>query len=118
MASATQFFYAQAGYGYDPKVETRTQGRWRGARALAKAEAYAALQEWCFCWEWDEVVSLADINHDEWCAPKCGKAHEVLTCAVKNIHGNVLASLCGIVDPSLQYCRVIEAELALEAMPQ
>jgi hypothetical protein len=40
----------------------------------------------------------------------------VLCCVLKDGDGNVLASLCGITDPDSNYRRVVEAELASEAL--
>jgi hypothetical protein len=53
-----------------------------------------------------------------WCGPERQGAcpgHEALSCTVR-VDGEVLASLGGIVDADRDYCRVIEAELASEAM--
>lgn len=48
--SAVRFFFKHAGFSYDPKTETRIQGRWSCARALAAAEQWArdhdAESEW------------------------------------------------------------------------
>jgi hypothetical protein len=35
--NATRFFYAHAGWAYNPATETKQQGRWRCARELAHA---------------------------------------------------------------------------------
>jgi len=42
--------------------------------------------------------------------------HECLCCSIRDLSGIYLASLCGIVDADSDYQRVIEAELALEAI--
>ena len=42
---------------------------------------------------------------------------EVLIAVLKDADGHVLESLGGIGDPSPSYQRLVEAELALEAMP-
>jgi hypothetical protein len=59
--------------------------------------------------------------HEDWCArerarrePSC--SHEVLWCALVDAEGAQLASLGGTIDPDRDYRRVIEAELALEAL--
>ncbi len=36
-----EFFYKHAGYSYDPKNETKEEGKRRGAKALAEAYAWA-----------------------------------------------------------------------------
>src|SRR5262245_58257864 len=105
MMTPTTFFFRNAGYSYNPKNETRIQGRWRCARDLAAAEQHAARMGWTATWEWDAM---------EWDGE--GPApHEVLGCVLKNADGEILASLWGIGDPSRDYRRVVEAELAAEA---
>lgn len=88
---------------------------------LVRAEAYASDAGWTFTWDddHDPVGALGD--HAYWCADyrarrKCG-GHEVLCCVLRDREGTPLASLGAIIDPSAEYSRVIEAELALEALP-
>ena len=104
MTHAEQFFYAYAGYGYDPTTETRVQGRRRCARALAEAEQHARRMEWAAEWVWDDMPWEGEDTPSE-----------VLGCILKNQRGDVLGSLWGIGDPSPEYRRVVEAELADEA---
>lgn len=114
--SAIDFFYKNAGYGYDPKKETPEQGRRRGARALATAEQYALDHGWTFKWEddphgWD---SLGDVDPAE--------VSEVLGVVLYDEDGKVLGSLGGILmgknhAHNQRDGRVFEAEVALEAMP-
>jgi hypothetical protein len=108
---AVAFFFEHAGYGYGPG-ETPEQGRKRGAVALAKAEQEATARGWAVEWSedpdgWD---SLGDID------PETVK--EILSAVLKDENGEVLASLGGIVDPDRAYGRVVEAELALEALSE
>lgn len=105
MTTAERFFYKHAGYSYDPKSETKAQGRRRCARLLADAETWAADAGLTFTWEWDETPWDGDGP-----APS-----EVLGCIARWPDGRHAASLWGIADPSRAYARVIEAELACEA---
>jgi hypothetical protein len=107
---AVDFFYKHAGYGYGPG-ETPEQGRRRGAVKLAKAEQEATARGWTVKWEedpegWD---SLGDIDPDD--------VKEILVAVLYDEDGNVLGSLGSIVNPDRDYARVVEAELALEALP-
>lgn len=107
---AVDFFYKHAGYGHGPG-ETPEQGRKRGAIALAKAEQEAAARGWRVEWSedpegWD---SLGDIDPDD--------VREILQAVLYDEEGNVLGSLGSIVNPDRNYSRVVEAEIALEALP-
>jgi hypothetical protein len=107
---AYDFFYRHAGYGYGPG-ETPEQGRKKGAAALAKAEQEATARGWTVKWEedpegWD---SIGDIDPDD--------VREILSAVLYDEDGKVLESLGGIVNPDRNYSRVVEAELALEALP-
>lgn len=108
--SAVWFFYRNAGYSYDPANETKQQGRWRGARTLANAEAWARQENITFGWEEDWLVGdhIREYGYDD----------NPLTCEVAAAYasdGEILASLGCIDDASNDYRRVINAELALEA---
>lgn len=106
-AKAIAFFYRHAGYSYRPG-ETRAEGRKRGAKALARAEAEASARGWRVDWEGDPELPDHDIPDYE---PK-----EVLGAVLRDEHGSVLASVWGIMDPDRNASRVVEAELALEAL--
>ncbi len=100
------FFLRNAGYSYDPKTETKQAGRSRCARQLAKAERDAAALGFTFEWQEDDI--FASHGHDEH-----PNTCEVCFC----LDGDkVLASLGCIDDATREYRRVIEAELALEAL--
>lgn len=108
-AKAIAFFYKHAGYSHDPKKETRAQGRRRGAKALARAEAEASARGWRVEWEGDpEAYEMGDAETEE--------PREVLGAVLRDENGHVLGSLWGIGDPTREYRRVVEAELALEAL--
>lgn len=108
---AFRFFYENAGYC----VGRRAAGAWH----LARAEQEAAEMGVTFQWEFDQDGDLGD--HEYWCRKDCGKDHEVLVCIALAPEGDALgpmplASLGGIIDPGKAYGRVVEAELALEAV--
>lgn len=105
---AFKFFREHAGYGYDPTTETPEQGRDRGARKLAAAERYAFENEWTHEWRIDESGCNCDTD------TPCEKTS---VCVLYDTNANIIASLSGICDPTAEYRRVIEAELAMEAMP-
>lgn len=120
--SAIRFFFAHAGFSHKPGVETRTQGRWRCARELAKAERQARDAGYSFQWVEDQdfdASDFADESEGGWSAAE--KAAMIgYGCVLRNREGAILASLWGITlaDNSLAdpYCRVVEAELASEAL--
>lgn len=101
---AVAFFYKNAGSSYTPGKETRAQGKRRGAQALARAEAEASARGWEVEWEEDDYGERAENGGPMYVA------------ILKDEHGNVLGSLGGIDDDTDPYRRVVEAELALEAL--
>ena len=106
-----KFFMKHAGVSYQPGKETRAQGTRRGAKALARAEQYAEEQGWKVEWEYDQdEYQMGDAETE--------MPNEVLVAVLEDADGHVLKSLGGIGDPSDSYRRVVEAELALEAMPR
>jgi len=109
------FFYEWAGYSHSPKIETPEQGRLRCARELAEVEAIGHRLGYEFEWEWDECPDLSWMSDEE-----RERDHEVLCCRIVDPENPrySLASLCGITDPDRNYRRVIEAELASEAIAE
>ena len=104
--SAAQFFYVHAGYACDSGKETTEQGRRRGAKSLARAEAEAAYRGWHVEWEYDsEPYEGEDPAPDE-----------VLRAVLRSSDGEMLGVLGGIPDPDRSRRRVVEAELAQEAL--
>lgn len=111
---AAYFFYYHAGYAYDPKTETPEQGAWRSARRLARAENLARDHESArFEWDYDPDIDSSDFDDE----------HPIRPCYICKVYvdNNQVANLGGIdLDPDLglndPYCRVIEAELTLEAL--
>lgn len=107
---AVAFFLAHGGSSTKPG-ETRQQGRRRSAIALARAEAEAATRGWSVEWEGDpEPYQMGDAEGE---APS-----EVYGAVLRDEHGTVIASLWGIGDPTRAYRRVVEAELASEALAE
>jgi len=110
LTDAERFFYYHAGFSYDPKIETRQQRKLRCAREMADAEAYARRAGWTFSWfdDWQ-------FNHTK----EYGREYEPQTCEccqLQDADGEVLESLCCIDDADANYRRVIEAELADQAL--
>jgi hypothetical protein len=107
MTKLERFFYDNAGYSYNPETETPEDGKRKGAIALAAAVRFALENGWRFDW---------DNDTDEPC--NCGESdcdHTVEFCLLT--HGDtLLGSLSGICGATENYRRVVEAELALEAM--
>ena len=108
------FFYRQAGFGYDPKVETKNQGRIRGARALAEAERMARSFGWEYHWTDDWEIGSHVKYYGEQSFPEEPATCEC--CQLLDAGGVVLESLSCIDDADKNYRRVVEAELALEAI--
>jgi hypothetical protein len=106
-STAEEFFYRNAGSSYTPGKETEEQGKRRGAKKLAKAEREAAKRGWTVEWEHDP---------EPWDGDDDDQPSEVLNAVLRDKNGKVLASLGAIGDPSRSYGRVVEAELALEAL--
>jgi hypothetical protein len=111
---AIKFFVEHAGFSYDPKTQTPAQGKALRARALARAERQAANLGFTFEWSEDSCIGC-DCSSDT-CACGHGDPHECLCCIVRNAEGKVIGSLGSICEPSREYRRVIEAELAQEGL--
>lgn len=112
MPADVRFFYDHAGYSWDPKTETKAQGRRRCAEEYAHAER-SRPESWSFKWDYDP-----DIGPTEWLdmmGSEQDAPDEVLSCVLVDSRGQHLASLWGIADPDRNYRRVIEAELTMEA---
>lgn len=109
---AWRFFHTHAGY----IVGERALCAWRLALAERHAEAYGVTFEWDGDYG-DYHGALGD--HAYWCAEErqgIKHAHEVLSCVARDARRNVIASIGGVIDPSREYARVIQAELAVEAL--
>src|SRR5690348_2890824 len=109
ISAATKFFYKHAGWGYKSGVETPAQGRRRGAVYLARAEAEAARRGWHVNWEYsEEPYEMGDAETE--------MPSEVFDAILYDENDRVIGSLGHIGDPSREYKRVVEAELAVEAL--
>ena len=129
LSLAEQFFYDHAGGSYIPKLETKRAGRLRCARALATAESRIRSAGWSYTWVPDEDPDLSwcDVcEHMRQCRHRYGcthklhsssHGHEVYGCILSDDTGREREALWGITDPDANYRRVVEAELALEALP-
>ena len=117
MTKQQQFFYDNAGYSYDPKTETEQRGRERGACELAAAETFATEQGWSCDWE-PEQENPRDVfgDPDPVNGPFYDPENEFFVCLLRDENGKVIESLGMIEAPSREYRRVVEAELASEAM--
>lgn len=113
MTPAERFFWTHAGFSYDPKTQSKAQGKRHCAAVLAEAEAWAQSVGMSFAWEWDECPDLSWMSEAEQ-----AEEHEVVVCIARYRDGSVAASLANIVDADRTYRRVVEAELALEAQAE
>lgn len=107
---AAEFFYANAGFSYDPKTESPEQGRKRCSEALATAERDGASSGFTFEWTEDDGEFSDDDRHVQ-----------LWICICRHKVGDALATLGGIdlgeeEPPQAIYCRVIQAELAMQAL--
>lgn len=136
MNEATQFFFDHAGSSYHPDRESEFVGRVLGAAKMARAEAWAKSVDARFQWEVDGDTTSAEFSDDEpaWelymclmytrcpdCPTDLDTARAIRECTRKNSY-HVQQSLGGVdfgrdgSPDGDDYARVVEAELALEAM--
>lgn len=100
-----RFFHDNAGWSTPP-------GKAACALSLARAETAAEELGIEFTWETDDDIDDSWMDERERAKP-----HEWLICRAV-LGDRVLAALCGIVDPDRTYGRVVEAELAQEAIDE
>ena len=110
-----QFFYDHADYSYAPHTETPEQGRIRCAVDLAAAELWASQSGIAFEWNYDGCTNR------EWTDE--GDEYDTWECQARDVANDALLGYIGCIDlgPDSHpcrdnYARVVEAELALEAM--
>lgn len=101
-APAKAFFMQHAGYATPPGKEVCAEN-------LANAEQKARDARMSFQWS-DDPDGCRE------CGNKCPGQHRCFSCVCFSEGGGVLSSLSGICDPSDEYRRVVEAELAVEAL--
>jgi hypothetical protein len=87
----------------------------RGALSLARAEREMERRGWRVEWVPDDDADWSWLDQPGFEKEKA-RDHEVYGAILKDRHGEVLASLWGIFDPDSKYQRVVEAELASEAL--
>lgn len=117
-----QFFFHHAGWSYLSGAQSEIVGRLLGAVKLAEAEAWARANGCWFVWEDDP--ELADYQEED------GSWHQMpaVECVMYQHAAEpgeepvLLQSLSSIMESEddaerRNYRRVVEAELALEAMP-
>ena len=116
MNQAERFFYNHAGFSYDPKTETSEQGKVRCAKELAETERVAKNLSW-YC-EWTNDWGVG--SHKEYFGADSAYADRepetCESCRLLDESGEYLQSLGCIDDADANYRRVIEAELASEAL--
>jgi hypothetical protein len=120
LSSAEKFFYDHAGFSYDPKTETKEQGRRRVAKKLAAAEAKAEEKEWSVEWEHEQDPDISWMDEEQLADYENGRI-EMLSATLYDAEGRVIGSLGGNAldgrsSSRNPQARVIEAELALEAL--
>jgi hypothetical protein len=111
--AAYYFFLRNAGFGYDPKTETKQQGRSKNARNLATAERDARAYGFTFVWDSDWHVGS---HKQEYGYGYDREPSSCESCVCYAPNGDNLGSLGCIDDATDSYRRVIEAELAMEAL--
>lgn len=111
-----EFFYANAAYSYNPATQTEEEGRRQCAELLADAERRGSDAGLAFEWSIDRDSDSSDWSDDP-------DPWQVWQCLCRDESGDVVAALAGIDfgrdgDPwGDNYRRVVEAELAAEALP-
>lgn len=113
LTETEQFFYDHAGTSYNPTIETQEEGRIRGARDLAAAEARVKAGPYYVDHSPDDEPWDGDVPYD-------GPLWNVDLYSVSDTDSPTLLGSLGSVaceegDP---YMRVVAAELALEHLPK
>jgi hypothetical protein len=117
--AAVAFFAEHAGTSYNPATETPEEGAERGARLFARAEAYAKAAGWTFTWrdDWELPHSHEQEFGEAYSGMPDGEPETCEGVTLYDENDDVLESLGCVDDADSNYRRVVEAELALEAMP-
>lgn len=115
MSNREKFFFDNAGFSYNPATQTPEEGHRECAVALAAAEVWGTLNgltvEWADDWSIGDHCAEFDCYYDNDTGPETCE-----TAVARDAAGSILASLCCIDDATNDYRRVVEAELAYEAM--
>jgi hypothetical protein len=112
--AAYLFFYRNAGFSYDPKTQSKQQGRAETARKLAKAERDARALGYTFIWsdDWEVGSHVKQYGSESYPAEPTTCEY----CQIIDAEGRSQGSLGCIDDATREYRRVVEAELALEEL--
>ncbi len=114
--SPVRFFFANAGWSYDPKKQSPMQGRWETARKLAAAEAWARDNGIRFQWHEDPDADRSGIRHHSplWVCTAHDESGECgMSCGI-DLGTDGDPWTYGTVGGGSTYARVCEAELAVE----
>jgi len=111
---AVRFFAEHSSYVSDPL--THSAKRWAGGLALARAERALKDSNYRIVWDYDDDADFSFVDTwEEKDRERWNRSEHVAEwCRIEDEDGNVLSSLCGIIDADNDYRRVIEAELASE----
>lgn len=112
---AVRFFADNAGYSTPP-------GRMKCAALLAEAESWARDEGLVHVWSFEEYPDHSWMDDSErereHITEQAGLYRPCPTHGIDCLHAELLASLGNIVDADETYRRIVNAELALEAMPK
>lgn len=125
---AEYFFWKHAGYSYDPKTQTPEERRKECAKRYAVAERWASENDVQFQWEQDSETDAlfrdTDNPYQLWRCICCQGDEIVAVLGGIDLgrNGSPYPYGVGVLgNPTAHtrdpYARVVEAELALEAMP-
>lgn len=111
-------FFMENGSWSRYATETEAQGRARSGLSLARAERKAKRKDWYVTWDddWTLATSHAQEFGEAYADMANGEPNTCQTATLYNSRGDVLASLGCIDDADKDYRRVVEAELAAQAL--
>jgi hypothetical protein len=121
LTPAEKFFYDHAGFSYPSGADAagRERAKIDQAKALARAEAEAEERGWTVEWSHSENPDTSWMNDEQLEDYESGRT-EILDAVLFDEEGNVIGSLGEVGlsarGPRDPYGRVVEAELALEAL--
>jgi len=123
MTNQEKFFYDNAGYSYNAATETAEEGRVRCAKALAAAESEMMYRPWYVEWTDDDQDAQFQDENGEWQEAPAVVAMLMRYFDDPDRQVDCLASLGGITESDnaterANYRRVVEAELALQALEE
>lgn len=110
---AVSFFYEHDGFSYNPETETEEEGHRRCAQESARDELLAKRAGITFEWEDDWSIGDHEREFGEAYADGGPSSCEQCTAFYK---GEIVASLGCVDDATPEYRRVVEGQLASEAL--